>query len=166
MAICPPWGGQVLHAKQIFNFSGQWNLYTHEDVLATYPMLKKYGDDTSRNKFFDLRVILQGEQGPQINYFMPAYSDQDVKQSRMVDGLAQVLTFSFASSVHGATVVPQTLPVILTSSPEQLRIWQQMFQGRIIRPYAFLWQTTSIAWMIRYVFLHGGKKICRKLRGR
>lgn len=75
--------GTMLKAEKIFSFSGQFSI---EDQVDKAPLLLKYKDDCSRNRYFSMnRYISDISETGEVYHFYPAKCGWDIEQLTTVD---------------------------------------------------------------------------------
>lgn len=104
--------GIKLHAKAIYNLSGQYNLWTTEAGISR--LLKKFTADENRNQYYDIGNMTLCD--IPILYFYPSRVLQDEKQATYIHGINQknIYYFPIISKVHGNPIKGRNLPYILT----------------------------------------------------
>lgn len=92
--------GAQLHARAVFNFSGQWNLYGTGEVIREYYYLNKFANSGKHNKYFDISQLVQ-DSGVPIFYFYAQKNEPDIKQMAYIHNISNIYSFAFDSIRHG-----------------------------------------------------------------
>lgn len=105
--------GIKLHAKVIYNLSGQYDLWLLKgDISRT--LLKRFVEDEIRNQYYDIAKMTLCD--IPILYFYPSRVLSDMEQAAYVHGLNQknIWYFLIRGNVHGNPIKGRNLPYILT----------------------------------------------------
>lgn len=121
--------GALLNAEMVFDFSGQFSLYIHDNVCNEYYFLNKYKGG-GQSKFYNIVPYIKGK--VPIMYFFPYYSDGDFKQSRLVKDFENVYSFAFNESIHGYTVKGRDFPVLLQLSVDDMEKLYNIYKDKLI----------------------------------
>lgn len=122
--------GIKLHAKAVFNFGGQWNLYKYDSYNRSY-FIKKYAEDEVYNKYYDI-VQLTKESSVPVFYFYAAKVESDVEQESYIHDLANVYCFSFDSDWHGQGLSMEGYVNLLACSFDQLKKLSDLYNGKLV----------------------------------
>lgn len=128
--------GALLNVEMVFNFSGQFSLWQHQDVVSTNRVLNKYQLDEEKNKYYDITRYINGETS--IFYFYPAYCEQDIEQAGLVKKINNVYCFAFAGKKHGETMYPLNMPYILVLDKQCMLALYEKYKDRVIDRNIFL----------------------------
>ncbi|WP_035446394.1 hypothetical protein [Bacillus sp. UNC41MFS5] len=113
--------GEMLKASYILAFSPQFSLnyYIENGEFEDNPLIFKYLDDKSKNKYYDLTNKIKNSNIP-IFYFIPIESEADIYQFNLVKDYSNVFCFKFMSKIHGQTMHSFNLPYILNKDCHEL----------------------------------------------
>lgn len=115
-----------LNASYCINFSGQ------------YRIANNLG-----NPYYDLQKKLDSYQG-YIFYFVPAHSQNDIDQYKLVQKKECVKTFLFNDDKHASTMLTGNMPYIIENSKEELLGLYDRYKAREINKIQFLLYTVPI----------------------
>lgn len=131
--------GIKLKATSIFSFSGQFSIW---DQLDQAPLLQKYKNDVSRNKYYDIsRLICEYDfykENTKLFHFYPGKCDWDISQVEHCPEKKNVYLLAFDRDTHGVTVIPYSLPYILTTRNDKMDYLCRKFGNELIDPLEFL----------------------------
>ncbi|MCM1538621.1 MAG: hypothetical protein NC254_09495, partial [bacterium] len=104
--------GIKLHAKTIYNLSGQYNLFL--DGCTSRGLLQLYQMEENRSRYYDIANMTICD--IPILYFYPGECEKDVKQAAYIHARnnKNIYYFCIKSKVHGRTIKGRNLIYILT----------------------------------------------------
>lgn len=109
--------GQVLHAERVFSFCGQVSLYV-TDCINTYHWLNVNKNKKSYKQFHDISDMICKEN---IIFFTSMFSENDLKQLKLIENKSNVLFLKFDTDTHGVPFALFFLPEVLCMSIDELR---------------------------------------------
>lgn len=124
--------GAKLHAQAVFNFSGQWNLYKHNNVIKSYYYLNKYADSEMHNKYFSIGQMVK-ESGIPVFYFYPQQSEQDIKQAAFVRNIDNIYSLALNSDNHGqGLTAAESYVKLFLSDIEEIKKLSSSYSGKLL----------------------------------
>lgn len=111
--------GAKLRAVRVFDFSGQFSLHNHENVIMSYYWLNKYKYDKKISKYYN--ILEEIKDTVPIIYFYPKKCVQDMKQAELVKKCTNVFCFAVDSDKHGVTLNSKELMRILTKAENDIQ---------------------------------------------
>lgn len=131
--------GIKLKATSIFSFSGQFSIW---DQLEKAPLLRKYKDDISRSQYYDISQLIREydfhKENTSLFHFYPGKCEWDIFQVEHCPEKKNVHLLAFDRDTHGVTVVPYSLPYILTIRNDKMDYLCGIFEDKLIDPQEFL----------------------------
>ncbi len=112
--------GYKLHVDFVLNWSGQWNIWKHWNVVEDSFFVKKYASDEARSRYYDIVPLLKDNTVP-VYYFYPMHSEQDIVQYECAKVLPSVYPIALDSTRHGAGVSGKGYFTLLLSENAQLQ---------------------------------------------
>ena len=153
--------GTILKAEKIFSFSGQFSI---ENQVEKAPLLLKYKDDCSRNRYFSTNRYISDmtKTGGGVYHFYPAKCEWDIEQLTTVDDVTQILTFAMDCKEHGKTVDPNCYKYILTMNTASLKKFAEQYRDKLIDPDDLYRQIVPIYERIYIYIKQSVRKILRR----
>ncbi len=104
--------GIKLHAKAIYNLSGQYNLFL--DGSTSRGLLQRYQTEMDRSRYYDIADMTLCD--VPILYFYPGRCERDIKQTAYIHARndKNIYCFCIRSKTHGTTLKGRNLIYILT----------------------------------------------------
>lgn len=127
--------GSLLNAKYVIAFSAQFEL-KNRWAMEVNPFLKKYESDPHRNKYYDLKPIIESSSTP-IYYIAPCKSEQDIYHMRHIKNVRNVKTIALKSSHHGVVMLKDNVKVFISLSLDELERLYSFFRGKETSRFSF-----------------------------
>lgn len=144
--------GIKLKAKSIFSFSGQFSIW---DQVDKAPLLQKYKNDVTRNKYYDISQLLDEydfyKENTKLYHFYPAKCDWDVFQVNHCPEKKNIHFFAFNRDTHGVTVSPHSFPYILTLSNKKMEKLCYKYENQLIDAENYLKNVIGWKYIIYFI---------------
>ncbi|MCQ2521319.1 MAG: hypothetical protein MJ105_02980 [Lachnospiraceae bacterium] len=134
--------GCYLHAKCVYSFSGQFDLW---HVLDAEPVLSAYKEDESFHKYYNLQSLLEESQTV-VYYFQPAQCKIDVKQYAYVQDIKNVIRIPFATDQHGASINSASYKYVLTMADcKKDKLFRKIAsKGKMVSHVSFMFMAAGV----------------------
>lgn len=154
--------GVLLNAEHVIAFSPQFSLYPQisESNPSRDPLLFKYLDDKSINKYFDLSNLIDKSSVP-IFYIAPYYSKKDEPQIKLASSLNNLKSLFFNAKVHGVPVKIPCAAKIIRMDMEQLNDLFDANKGKVLNATWFSYKTLGLIPFFKFGYIMGRKKLKR-----
>jgi hypothetical protein len=151
--------GILLDAHRIISISGQYNLWPFVDNA---PLLKKFKEESSRSKYYDLRELLKNSRVP-ILYFFPRRNESDVEQYEFIKDIKNILVFRIDSEEHGAGIDGTQYPYIFLSEDEKIQKLYNRYKDKLIKKTHFYCSANTLIMLYISISFKIIQKILRKI---
>lgn len=127
--------GSLLNARYVIAFSAQFEL-RNRWAMEVNPFLKKYESDLHRNKYYDLKPIIESSSAP-IYYIAPCKSEQDIYHMRHIENVGNVKIIALKSNHHGVVMYKENVKLFISLSPDELERLYTNFRGKEVSRFYF-----------------------------